>query len=196
MTAVGFANDRFTNIGFAYSYALNSSPEGDYSLERLAGAFLSLNYSYRNKYMADLSIREDGSSKFGTENKIAPFWALGVGWNVHKEDFLLNSAVSMLKLRASTGLTGAVSFPPYQATTTYDYYTSNWYSTGVGAVVNNYGNESLQWQKTINYDIGIDLGLFHDKVYISSRYYYKLTHGLLADIMLPPSTGFSSYKEN
>jgi hypothetical protein len=146
--------------------------------------------------MADLSVREDGSSKFGTKNKMAPFWALGIGWNVYKEDFLLNSAVSMLKLRASTGLTGAVSFPPYQASTTYDYYTGNWYSTGVGAIVNNYGNESLQWQKTNNYDIGFDLGLLHDRIYISSRYYYKLTHGLLADVILPPSTGFSSYKDN
>jgi TonB-linked SusC/RagA family outer membrane protein len=196
MTAVGFSNDRFTNIGFANSYQPNSAPGGDYSLERLIGSFLSVNYSYRNKYMADLSVREDGSSKFGTENKMAPFWALGIGWNLHKEDFLLNSAVSMLKLRASMGLTGAVSFPPYQATTTYDYYTSNWYSTGVGAVVNNYGNESLRWQKTDNYDIGIDLGLFRDRLFINSRYYYKLTHGLLADIILPPSTGFSSYKEN
>jgi TonB-linked SusC/RagA family outer membrane protein len=196
MTAVGFPNDRFTNIAFAYSYAPNSAPTGDYSLERLFGSFLSANYSYRNKYMADLSVREDGSSKFGTKNKMAPFWALGIGWNVYKEDFLLNSAVSMLKLRASTGLTGAVSFPPYQASTTYDYYTGNWYSTGVGAIVNNYGNESLQWQKTNNYDIGFDLGLLHDRIYISSRYYYKLTHGLLADVILPPSTGFSSYKDN
>ncbi len=56
-TAVGFSNDRFTNIAFANSYALNSAPKGDYNLERLFGSFASLNYSYRNKYMADLSAR-------------------------------------------------------------------------------------------------------------------------------------------
>lgn len=196
MTAIGFSNDRFTNIGFANSYALNSSPQGGYQLERLFGSFASLNYSYRNKYMADLSARLDGSSKFGSENKTAPFWALGVGWNAHREDFLMNSIVSMLKFRASVGQTGSVSFPAYQAKTTYDYYTGNWYSTGIGASVNNYGNESLKWQKTDNYEVGVDLGLLHDRIYVSARYYEKLTHGLLADIILPPSTGFTSYKEN
>jgi TonB-linked outer membrane protein, SusC/RagA family len=196
MWAVGFSNDRFTNISFANHFPEGTSPSGVYTVERLFGSFASLNYSYKNKYLADLSVRLDGSSKFGTENKVAPFWALGLGWNVHKEDFLENTAVSQLKLRASTGLTGAVSFPPYMGETTYEYYTDNWYSTGVGAVVNNYGNKNLQWQKTENYDIGIDLGLFRDRFFISSRYYYKLTNGLMADIMLPPSTGFASYKEN
>lgn len=196
MTAIGFSNDRFTNIAFANSYALNSSPQANYQLERLFGSFASLNYSYRNKYMADLSARLDGSSKFGSENKTAPFWALGVGWNAHKEDFLLNSAISMLKLRASVGQTGSVSFPAYQAKTTYDYYTGNWYSTGIGASVNNYGNESLKWQKTDNYEVGVDLGLLNDKIFVGARYYEKITHGLLADIILPPSSGFISYKEN
>ncbi len=194
--AIGFSNDRFTNIAFANSYALNSAPQANYQLERLFGSFLSANYSYRNKYMADISARLDGSSKFGSENKVAPFWALGIGWNAHREGFLLHSAISTLRLRASTGVTGAVSFPAYQSKTTYDYYTGNWYSTGLGAVVNTYGNESLQWQKTDNYDIGVDLGILRDRIFISARYYQKLTHGLLADIILPPSTGFSSYKEN
>jgi TonB-linked SusC/RagA family outer membrane protein len=196
ISAVGFSNDRFTSIAFANSYTPNSSPDASYALERLFGSFLSLNYSYRNKYMADLSARLDGSSKFGNENKTAPFWSVGIGWNVHKEEFLLNSFISTLRLRASTGLTGQVNFQPYQSKTTYDYYTNNWYSTGIGAAVTTYGNESLKWQKTDNYDVGMDLGLFRDKLYLSARYYQKLTHGLLADIILPPSTGFSSYKEN
>lgn len=196
IVARGFSNDRFSNIEFANEYAQNSSPSGYYALERLFGSFMSVNYSYRNKYMADLSARLDGSSKFGNDNKTAPFWSLGLGWNVHKEDFMLNSAFSTLRLRASTGLTGEVKFEPYQSNTTYDYYTSNWYSTGIGATVTTYGNEGLKWQKTDNYDVGVDLGLFRDKIFLSARYYQKLTHGLLADVILPPSTGFSSYKEN
>jgi TonB-linked SusC/RagA family outer membrane protein len=196
MTAVGFPNDRFTSIAFANSYALNSAPQADFQQERLVGALLSVNYSYRNKYMADLSGRIDGSSKFGTDNKVAPFWAFGLAWNLHKENFLLNSAVSTLKLRVSTGVTGQVNFEPYQSKTTYDYYTGNWYSTGIGAAVTTFGNEALKWQKTNNYDVGVDLGIFRDRLYISSRYYQKITHGMLADISLPPSTGFTSYKEN
>ena len=196
ITAIGFSNDRFSNIEFASGYAANSSPSAYYALDRLFGSFMSLNYSYRNKYMADLSARLDGSSKFGSENKTAPFWSLGIGWNVHKEDFMLNSRISTLRLRASTGLTGEVKFEPYQSKTTYDYYTGNWYSTGIGAVVTTYGNEGLKWQKTDNYDVGVELGLFRDKLYLSAKYYQKLTHGLLADVILPPSSGFSSYKEN
>jgi outer membrane receptor protein involved in Fe transport len=99
-------------------------------------------------------------------------------------------------VRVSTGVTGQVNFPPYQSKTTYDYYTGNWYSTGIGAVVTTFGNEGLKWQKTNNYDVGVDLGVLHDRLYVSARYYQKITHGMLADISLPPSTGFASYKEN
>lgn len=196
-TATGFTNDRFTHIGFANSYKENSSPQGDIYQDRLFGAFSSLNYSYKNKYLLDASLRADGSSKFGTNNRVAPFWALGLGWNIHKESFLeAVPLISQLKIRASMGVTGAVSFEPFMANTIYRYYNTNWYSTGVGAVVNQYGNDNLKWQRTHNYDIGIDLGMLEDKIMISPRYYYKLTKGLLTDITLPPSTGFSFYKEN
>ncbi|HWB91858.1 MAG TPA: SusC/RagA family TonB-linked outer membrane protein, partial [Puia sp.] len=197
LIATGFTNDVFTNIGYANGYQQGSTPVGDFSQERLFGSFLSLNYSWQNKYLLDLSVREDGSSQFGTESKVAPFWAMGIGWNAYKEDFLVGSPViSQLRFRASTGITGSVSFPPYQSETTYHYYTTNWYSTGVGASVLGYGNQGLQWQKTQNYDAGMDLGLFKDRVVISPRYYYKYTRGLLADIDLPPSTGFPSYTAN
>jgi len=194
--AVGFANDRFTNIGFSAGYNPDSTAGGDFAKQRLFGSFLSLNYSWLNKYLLDLSVRADGSSQFGQNNRVAPFWATGIGWNVHKEDFLRNTAISQLRLRASTGLTGSVSFPPYMSETTYSYYTTRWYSTGIGAIVNNYGNQNLKWQQTHNYDAGMDLGLFKDRIVISPRYYYKLTRGVLADIQLPPSAGFSSYTDN
>lgn len=194
-TAIGFPNDRFTNVGFAQGYAEGASPAGYSIKERLMGLFLSGNYSYKNKYLLDLSVRADGSSKFGTDKKIAPFWSVGIGWNVHKEENFHSPAISLLKLRASTGITGSVNFEPYMSRTSYNYYR-NWYSTGIGAVVANYGNSNLQWQRTQSYDAGIDLGLWKDRILISPRYYYKLTTGLLADIILPPSTGFSYYKDN
>lgn len=197
ISATGFTNDRFTNIGFAKSYREDSSPGSSSSTERLFGSFLSVNYSYLNKYLLDLSVRADGSSKFGSENKVAPFWALGLGWNLHHEEFMKSQdLISQLRLKANTGLTGSVSFSPYMSNTLYEYYKDNWYSTGVGAIVNQYGNENLKWQRTRNYDLGVDLGLLKDRVYISGRYYHKLTKDMLTDITLPPSTGFSSYKEN
>jgi len=197
-TAIGFTNDRFTNIGFANSFPDLSSPVGDVSKERLFGTLLGFNYSLKNKYLLDINLRADGSSKFGTDKKVAPFWAVGLGWNAHKEYFFQHNYpfISQLRFRVSTGLTGSVQFPPYLSKTTYTYYSSDWYSTGVGAAVNNYGNEALQWQRTRESDAGFDLGLFSDRLLISPRYYYKVTNGLLADINLPPSTGFTSYKAN
>jgi TonB-linked SusC/RagA family outer membrane protein len=194
-TAIGFTNDRFTNVGFAQGYAEGASPSGYVGKERLMGAFLQGNYAYKNKYLMDVSIRADGSSKFGSDKRVAPFWSLGLGWNIHKEKYFDNTIVSLLKLRASTGTTGSVNFDPYMSNTSYSYY-QDWYATGVGAYVAGYGNSALQWQKTTSYDVGLDVGLFKDRLFISPRYYYKLTSGLLADIILPPSTGYSSYKDN
>jgi hypothetical protein len=115
---------------------------------------------------------------------------------MHKESFMKESPFSRFKIRASTGLTGSVSFSPYMAQTTYSYYMNNWYSTGPGATVNNYGNEDLEWQKTRNYDIGLELGFMEDRLQIMPRYYIKKTRGLIASVTLPPSTGFASYLDN
>ncbi|MDR1720215.1 MAG: SusC/RagA family TonB-linked outer membrane protein [Dysgonamonadaceae bacterium] len=196
-SAIGFTNDRFTDIGFARSYAEGGSPSSSVSIERLFGSFLSLNYSFNDRYLLDASFRADGSSKFGSDNKIAPFWAAGIGWNLHNEEFLKNRNVfSQLRLKANTGLTGSVSFSPFMTNTLYEYNKNNWYSTGVGVIVSQYGNSNLRWQRTQNFDIGVDLGLFNDLVYLSARYYNRLTKDMLTDITLPPSTGFSSYRDN
>jgi TonB-linked SusC/RagA family outer membrane protein len=196
-TAIGFANDRFTSIGFAKGYAEDGKPQSNLEKARLFGSFFSMNYSYKNRYLMDGTIRIDGSSKFGVNNKLAPFWSFGLGWNVHQEEFLKdNSVISQLRIKASTGLTGSVEFDPYLSKTIYKYNTGNWYSSGIGAGVNSYGNDNLGWQKTRMTDIGIDIGLFKDRIMITPRIYKKFTKDILADITLPPSTGFLSYKEN
>ena len=195
--AIGFTNDRFSDIGFAKGYEENASPSSIKDIERLFGAFMSINYSYDNRFLIDVSGRLDGSSKFGGNNNIAPFWAVGIGWNLHNEEFMRSlGTVSQLRLKANTGLTGSVSFSPYMANTLYKYDKDNWYSTGVGAYVTQYGNENLKWQKTQNYDVGLDVGLLQDRFFITGHYYYKLTKDMLADITLPTSTGFSYYREN
>ncbi|GAA4912466.1 SusC/RagA family TonB-linked outer membrane protein [Mucilaginibacter defluvii] len=194
--ARGFTNDRFTNIGFARTYTPNSAPYGFVSTSRLIGSFASLNYSFKNKYLLDASYRLDGSSAFGSERRFAPFWSTGIGWNVHKENFMQGSKISRLRITGTAGMTGSVDFPPYLSKSLYSYQSSNWYSTGVGAVVNGYGNENLEWQRTNEYQARLEVGLFNDKVVITPIYYYKLTKGVLTDINLAPSTGFTTYKEN
>jgi TonB-linked SusC/RagA family outer membrane protein len=196
-SAEGFSNDRFSNIGFARIYKENVGPGGDVIKSRTAGSFFSGNYSYKNKYLLDVSFRVDGSSAFGADKRFAPFWSVGTGWNIHKEAFLEGvDFISQLRLKGSIATLGSISFPAYQSRSIYQYQTSNWYSTGIGATILGYGNSNLEWQKTKTYDAGLDIGLFKDRVVISPRYYYKLTKGLITDINLAPSTGFSTYKDN
>jgi TonB-linked SusC/RagA family outer membrane protein len=197
ISAQGFSNDKFTNIGFARIYKENSAPGGNVLINRTLGSFFSGNYSYKNRYLADASFRIDGSSSFGSNKRFAPFWATGLGWNVHNETFLQDSKlISQLRLKASSGQVGSVGFEPYMSRSMYQYQSGNWYSTGIGATLQGYGNNNLEWQKTTTYDTGLDLGLLNDRIVISPRYYYKLTTGLITDITLPPSTGFTTYKEN
>lgn len=194
--AIGFPNDRFTSIGFAKGYAENGRPYSSLEASRLFGVFASVNYSFDNRYLFDATLRTDGSSKFGANQRVAPFWSAGVGWNVHQEHWFTPEWVSQLRIRATTGLTGSVQFTPYMSRTTYTYDQSNRYSSGIGATVGNYGNDNLTWQKTRSTDISLDLGFWNDRLVISPRYYYKMTKDILADINLVPSTGFTTYKEN
>jgi TonB-linked SusC/RagA family outer membrane protein len=196
--AVGFSNATFTNVDFARTYLPNAAPGGDVLTTRTISNFVTGNYAYKNKYLVDATFNLNGSSSFGADKQFAPFWSAGLGWNMHKEDFMKNNfpAISRFKLTATTGLTGSVDFPPYLAKTIYTYQTANWYSTGVGATVDGYGNESLQWQKTTNYDLALELGLFNDRLIINPHYYYKLTSGLLTPINIAPSTGYTTYEDN
>ena len=194
--ATGFSNDKFSDLGFASGYLEGSTPYSDVDERRLIGFFATFNYSYNDKYLMDFTFREDGSSQFGSNRRMAPFNSLGLGWNMHKEDFMQNTPFSRFKLRASTGLTGSVSFSPYQSQTTYDYYLNNWYSTGPGGVVNNYGNDNLEWQKTRAYDFGMEIGFLDDRLLLLPKYYIKKTKGLISSVTLPPSTGFDAYLDN
>ncbi len=194
--AIGFPNDRFSSIGFAKGYAENASPQSTLEESRLFGLFASTNYSFRNRYLLDATIRLDGSSKFGSDNRTAPFWSAGLGWNVHQEPWFRSDAVSQFRLRLTTGVTGSVQFSPYMSRTTYQYQQSNWYSSGIGAVVHTFGNNNLSWQQTFTTDAGFDLGLFDDRLMVTPRVYRRLTRDILADITIAPSTGFTSYKEN
>ncbi len=195
-TSLGFSNDRFTDVGFAQGYPEGGRPVSTFDKARLFGSFLSLNYSYDNRYLIDLSGRLDGSSRFGSNNNVAAFWAAGLGWNVHNESFMESlPIVSRLRLTANTGLTGSDSSNPYQAKTLYTY-GDYWYSTGSGVTVTQYGNDDLRWERTINTDFGVELGLWDDRIFASAKFYNKLTKDMLADIALSTSTGFGTYKAN
>lgn len=172
-TGVGFVNPNMIFIGAATSFKENSSPDGSYDKSRLVGFFGNVNYGYDNRYFLDLSFRTDGSSKFGRNSRFAPFWSVGVAWNVHKEAFWSGDEKSSLKLRASVGSTGTTNFSSTQALTTYNYDFSKIYNGVFGVSLAGYGNPELKWQNTISYNVGVDMTLLKGLVTFNGDFYIK-----------------------
>ena len=193
----GFPNENLDYISFATQYEKDGSPAGDEYTSRLVGFLGNLNYSYDERYLLDLSFREDASSRFGSDKRWAPFWSVGLGWNLHNEEFLKNvTFINRLKIRGSYGLTGSQNYNPYQAMTTYKYLTGERYHHTVGAEVMALGNEKLGWQRTLQQNYGVDIDLWDERINFTGNYYIKLSKDVLTTVTLPPSLGFNSYMDN
>lgn len=196
-TVEGFTNENMDFLGSAMQYEENGVPYGVESTTRRIGVTGNLNYSFDSRYFADVSYRVDGSSQFGSQNRFAPFWSTGIGWNLHRENFLKNSrVVNNLRLKASFGVTGSQQFSAYQAMQTYQYYSDEKYLNRSGAYLLAVGNDQLKWQTTDQYNIGAEVGLYNGRISASFDYYYKETSDLLSYRDLPRSTGFNSYIDN
>ena len=179
----------------ATGYA-ESRPGGSEDRSRMLGFYVNANYIWHNRYFVDLSFRYEGSSQFGADNKYAPFGSLGLGWNLHKERFLKGSAVSLLKLRMSMGYVGNAGFSPYQAQLAYQYSSSLQYNGGIGAVPVSMVNPRLKWERSLKRNLGLDFGLWRDRLNGSVDVYYDTTNDLVMDISKPAHIGFTSAKEN
>lgn len=194
---VGFLKDGLSDLSFAMSYPSSGRPSGTDRIATEAGFFANGNYSLLNRYIADLSFRTSGSSRFGSENSFAPFWSAGLGWNIHNEGFAKNLKwLNTLTLRYSTGYTGSVSFDYYQAKTIYSYKSEYQYYTGIGAVPVSMGNPDLKWQKKFNNNIGLTGAFFDSRLNLSADFYSNTTYDLLMPINLPPSVGESTMNVN
>ncbi len=193
--AQGFANNKMDYITNAKEY-ITGSPTGMESLVRETSALLSANYSYDERYLFDLTYRANASSLFGSDKRWGHFHSAGIGWNVHHEAFLRGAKdqVQRMRLRASTGSSGSQNFNSYQAIATYRFFNES-YDNIVGSYLLGLANDDLQWQKTRDNNVGIDLDLFH-ALSLSFDYYIKDTENLLTPVSLPPSAGFTSYTEN
>ena len=193
----GFPNDRLDQISFGNGYPPNSRPQFNSVMTRMVSAYTNFNYSYDNRYNADLSVRTDGSSQFGANKRFGTFWSVGGSWNLHKEKFLTGrNYINRARLRGSIGVTGDNKFQPFMGITTYQHYTDQNYRGQIGAYLAAFGNENLQWKVTVKKNIGIDLGLWQNRVTISADFYKELSKNTILDITTPPSLGFDTYKEN
>lgn len=196
MTAWGFTNNHVDYITFAKQYADNGKPFGSEGKTRSMGFTGAANYAFDNRYLADVSIRYNGSSIFGSDNRWGTFWSAGLGWNAHNEAFLQNVEwINLLKIRGSYGLTGNQNFNPYQAKATYNFYSDIVYDNITGAYLMAIANDKLKWQQTADLNLGLDLQLFN-RLNLRGEWYQSKSKNALIALSLPTSTGFTSYMEN
>lgn len=194
-TYSGFPEGGFSAPGYAKDINTKSYLEGK---NRLFGALAVLNYSYNDVIFADLSGRIDGSSQFGSNKRFAPFFSTGAGVNVHNLKFFKENTpwLTQFKLRGTYGMTGKVSFPSYAAQNKYEMFTDWQYPTGDGVQIMYLGNPNLKWERTLQTDLGFEFEILKGLFYAKYNYYIKDTHDNIADMFIPTSSGFTSYKEN
>ncbi len=180
-----------------YAKEIYEKPTQSEGKSRLFGAIATVNYSFRDIYLFDFSGRIDGSSKFGSDRKYAPFWSTGFGINIHNYAFMDNyKYIDELKIRGSYGQTGNVNFSDYEAKTIYSINDEQWYQTGAGATLTALGNKDLTWETTNTLDVGIELSILNRLFYIKASYYNKKTTDCINSVTVPSSTGFNTYKDN
>ncbi|SHM50845.1 TonB-dependent receptor [Chitinophaga sp. CF418] len=163
--------------------------------------FGRVNYGFKDKYLVTFTGRVDGSSKFGPNNKYAFFPSAALAWRASEEPFLKdNPTISTLKLRTSYGLTGNSEIAPYSSL--YSLTASNEYAfplngqkvQGVGT--NRLPNKDLKWEKTAQYDFGVELGLLKNRISLEADLYYRKTTDMLLDAPVPTTSGYTIISRN
>ncbi|MFO3728076.1 SusC/RagA family TonB-linked outer membrane protein [Butyricimonas muris] len=188
--AGGFANPQFAR-------EFPNAPTTFQQKTRLFGTIVSLNYTYRNIYLLDATWRMDGNSSFGSETRFAPFWSMGLGLNIHNYAFMKGvNWLSELKIRGSYGVTGKANFPANTARTLYTINSKSVYPTGLGGNITAMGNKNLKWEKTKITDLGTTINILDGLLVFTGTYYFRRTVDLIADMYIPSSSGFLSYKDN
>jgi len=190
----GFGVGGITTLGSAS--AVNGSTNE--AMNVLLSYFGRLQYSFDQKYLFSASIRRDGSSRFGTNNQYGIFPSVSAGWNIAKESFLKDSKkISELKLRVSYGESGNYNIGDYSSRGLLG--SNNYTFNGVpayGQALIGVANPNLSWEKSKTTDIGLDIGLFQNRITASVDYYNKLNTDLLLNVPIPEVTGFGTQLSN
>ncbi len=194
----GFPNNITQDYNLGAATTINP-PSSGISKWTLASWLGRVNYSIESKYYVTASVRADGSSRFGEDNKWGVFPSAAVAWSVSEESFMQNvKAINSLKLRASYGITGNTALSPYQSLNRLSAvrYIDVGQAENIGYAPSGIANSKLRWETTAQLDIGFDLGIFDDRLGFTFDYYKKNTNNLLASVPLPPSVGFGSVLQN
>lgn len=192
-----FVSDHFSfnDLG---SGSVITVPRSYYEKWTLQSYLARVNYLYKNKYLLTLTARADGSSRFGSANKWGTFPSAALAWIVTNEKFAeAIPAITQLKLRFSAGLTGNQEITPYQSLARLAYANYNFNNALVGGFApSSYGNPNLGWERSAQYNFGLDLALFGSRVKLVADLYYKKTNDLLLEVPIPYTSGLQSAYQN
>ena len=169
--------------------------KGGISEWAVQSVFSNFNYSFDNRYLAQLSIRRDGASNFGDNAKYGTFFSISGGWNIHNEEFFHNDVFNQLKLRASYGSVGNRPSSLYPQYDLYAVSSTVSYNGESGALISQIGNRDLTWEKSFTTGIGVDVSVF-ERFRLTLDYYDKNTSDLLYQVPVPGVTGVTSVWRN
>ncbi|GAB3958447.1 TonB-dependent receptor [Spirosoma harenae] len=198
--AINFNDDfaLYNNLGAGATLQNPASGAANWAL---VSYLARINYGFDSRFLVTLTARRDGSSRFGPNNKYGFFPSGAFAWRVINEKFLQNQkSVSDLKLRLSYGVAGNQSIPDYSYLSNIAITqgvlggaTPTIQSGGVPATISNY---DLRWEKNTQFDAGVDIGLFNNRIRLVTDYYQKITSNLLFSVNVPQTTGYSSIQQN
>lgn len=189
----GFPDDDvLTNLTSATT---KQSMESDVVGHSLASAFARIQYKYNNRYLITGTYRADGSSRFGKDSRWGYFPSAAVGYIITEEEFMkpLQPILSYMKLRASWGKTGSQNLGYYDF---LSRYKSKAYDGKPATYPSSLGNDILQWESQKQTDVGVDFGLFNDRIHGSIGWYKKYVDNLLYSVPIPTSSAFTSITQN
>jgi TonB-linked SusC/RagA family outer membrane protein len=180
-------SDAIDQLNYASALGLGSVSGEDAKI----GYVGRVNYDYDEKYILATSIRRDGSARFAADYRWANFYSVSGGWNIGKEDFMKDTFISSLKLRASYGTTGNDKIAPYQYSSTlrggYIYPING--TAAVGTTAGVLANPSLKWEAKTLSNIGLDFGILNNSLTGSLEFFKNKSDDLLSNVPLPPSLG-------
>ena len=171
----------------------NGTPSSSAGLYNTEGWFARANYSLFERYFASASFRRDASSRFHPDHRWGNFWSLSGAWIISKESFFNVSWVDELKLKASYGEQGNDGIGNYRYTTTYSFKNSN---GSLALVPGTLGNKDISWEKSGNFNVGVEFSLFKGRLSGQVEVFDRSTHDMLSTYSLPRSYGFTSYYAN
>jgi TonB-linked SusC/RagA family outer membrane protein len=187
-----FPSDAYKKIASAALISAGTSTESEYSF---VSYFARANYAYKSKYLLSASIREDASSRFGSNNRYGTFPSGSIGWAINKENFMTSfTSLSELKLRASYGITGNAEIGDYTSLGLFSGDAG--YNGTAGQRFSQLANPNLKWEKSYKFDLGLDWGFFNGRLSGGFDYYRNNTKDLLLNVNVPETLGIPFQTQN